>query len=431
MIGDLKIDKEYPNLSKYWKDISYCCRCKCCIQSYNPEGKGTEGTGTGRGIYLVCPLFNVTGFDALSGFGRMSVSKSLLEGRAELSPSMVEWIYSCALCGNCKYVCPTNLETPLKRDDSGDIVPGLDITGVVEALRADCFLKGLGPLPHQKAAIKSIEYYDNPWQQPRSGRTRWAKDLKIKDLSKEGVDGDILYYVGCTYAYSPGIQKILKNTAKILKTADCDFGILGAKEKCCGSISKRLGDFEQFEKLASENVKAINDLGVSTVITSCAGCYRTLKNEHTEIEDSDYEVYHVVEYLNKLIKEEKLDLKNPVNSKVTYHDPCHLGRYGGVYDAPRKVLEAIPGLELNEMLRKKRYSFCCGGGGGLKFGFSEVALEMAKERLCDPNIKYLSLDAVVTACPWCEINISDAVKSYGLGMEVFDIVELVAKSIGD
>lgn len=215
----------------------------------------------------------------------------------------------------------------------------------------------------------------------------------------------------------------------ILKKADCDFGVLGASERCCGSISKRLGDFDQFEKLAKENVKAINDLGVSTVITSCAGCYRTLKNEHTEIEDANYEVMHVVEYLNKLLKDAKLELKNPIDLKATYHDPCHLGRFGGVYDAPRKVLDAIPGLELKEMLRKKRYSFCCGGGGGLKFGFSEVALEMAKERLCDPNFKDEGVDAVITACPWCEINISDATKAYGLDMKVYDIIELVAKSM--
>jgi Fe-S oxidoreductase len=259
--------------------------------------------------------------------------------------------------------------------------------------------------------------------QPRSKRNAWVKDLKkmeIKDLNKE--KAEVLLFVGCTYGLSQELKGTILNIAKILKANKVDFGILGNEEVCCGSPAEKLGLLDEFERLATANIKKFNSLGVKTIITPCAGCFGTIGLEYNEMaEKKNFEVLHVAEYLDRLIADKKIKFKKEVPVTVTWHDPCHMGRMSrpyvpgkdllGVYDEPRNILKAIPGVELVEMERIREYAWCCGGGGGAFTAFKDFAQWTARERI--EEAKDTGASMIVTSCPWCESNL----RAGGIGME--------------
>jgi Fe-S oxidoreductase len=260
-------------------------------------------------------------------------------------------------------------------------------------MREEACEKGHGPLPAHKEFIQSIMNYDNVWMQPRTRRANWARKLKIKDLSKKGEKADVLYYVGCTYAYKPGMSQVPTGTARLMKKAGIDFGILGAKEVCCGGIADNVGDKKTFKEIADKNMKMFEDVGAKTIVTNCPGCSMTFSEKYAQLlkkdtKDLPYVVQHATVYINELIQSGKIKFKKNLNMRVTYHDPCHLGRRGepykhwegeriqwgltdpprelnrgvhGVYEPPRNILKSIPGINLVEMERIKEYSGYCQG----------------------------------------------------------------------
>jgi Fe-S oxidoreductase len=337
----------------------------------------------------------------------------------------------------------------------------LNIIGVLDALREEACEKGYGPLPAHKEFINSITNYDNVWKQPRTRRGNWAKKMGIKDLSKKGETADVLYYVGCTYAYKPGMETVPKATAAILKKAGIDFGILGAKEVCCGGIADNIGDLKSFKEFAQKNIDMFKEIGAKTIVTNCPGCFMTFSEKYARIQGIDtkdlpYKCVHTSEYLEQLINEGKIKFTKPVNKQVTWHDPCHLGRRGepythwegkrvafgltepprelnrgvkGVYDAPRNILKAIPGLKLVEMERIREYAWCCGSGGGAKSAYPDFALSTAKERI--EEAECTGAGTIVTACPWCEANLNDGIDASESKMKVEDILDLVLEAMGE
>jgi len=234
----------------------------------------------------------------------------------------------------------------------------------------------------------------------------------------------VLYYVGCTEALIGDMQKVAVGTMKTLMAADVDFGILGQDEVCCGSTMLRIGDRKGFEKFRDRNIEILNNLGVETIVTACAGCTGAFKEEYAEY--LNCEILHVSEYLERLIAKGKIKPKNKIEKKVTYHDPCHLGRYCGIYDAPRNILDAIPGIKLVEMERIREDAYCCGAGGGCSTAFPEFAVWAATRRLEEAR-ETTGCETVVSACPFCEQNIGNACKN--VGMEILDVTELLAESI--
>jgi Fe-S oxidoreductase len=255
----------------------------------------------------------------------------------------------------------------------------------------------------------------------RGKRAEWAKDLSVKSFD-EGMEA--LYFVGCYLSFDPRMKKVATATAKILQKAGVEFGILGAKESCCGESIRKTGCEDVFKNLAKENIKTFIDNGVKKIIVSSFHCYHTFKNEYPEFM-VNFEVVHSTQYLAELIRQGRLELTGAYGKKVTYHDPCYMGRHNDVYDEPRDVLKAVSGLELVEMPDFGKDSLCCGGGGGRIWmdtpkeeRFSDLRLEQAKA---------VGAEVLVTACPYCITNFEESKLNleYDEVLEVKDITEII------
>jgi len=265
----------------------------------------------------------------------------------------------------------------------------------------------------------------NTLNEERAKRADWAKGLSVKPFA-EGMD--ILYFPGCYPSYDPRSKKLAAATANILNKAGVEFGILGSKEVCCGESIRKTGDEEVFQKLAKENIKTFIDNGVKKILVSSPHCYHTFKNEYPEFM-VHFEVIHMAQYLFELINEGRLEFSKEYAKKVTYHDPCYLGRHNGVYDEPREVLKRVPGLELNEMPDYGVDSLCCGGGGG------RVWMETHKgERFSDLRIEQamaVGAEVLVTACPYCITMFEDSRITLDVTekIEIKDITEIIQEVI--
>ncbi len=396
-------------LADYRDMLWGCARCNWCQNQWGWNVKSAEYSE-------ICPAFHEYRIFPYSGMGKMHIARALLEGDFEYEddPDVIRFFYTCTTCGACEMNCQRLQDKePLK---------------VNETLRAQFVRDGIGPMPEHRTLIKSVKNYDNPWMQPRSQRNRWSRKLAIKDIAKE--PAETLYFVGCTTAFDNTQWHVAQNTAYLLQQAGVDLGMLGKNEICCGSPVARIGDRDTFIQLASRNIDLLNKTGASEIVTFCPGCYRALKYDYSEIPGAPElkpKVFHTTEYMNNLIASEKLHLKQAVPMKVTWHDPCHLGRHCGIYDAPRAILSAIPGIELLEMERIKDQSWCCGGGGGARTAFIDFALKTAAKRI--DEARKTGAGAIVTSCPFCEQNIGDALNTMNDPLGLFDLTDLLIKSI--
>jgi Fe-S oxidoreductase len=404
-----KSDKKFfeKGLEDYKDSIWGCARCNWCQNQWGWNVKSAE-------FSEVCPAFHEYRIFPYSGMGKMHMARALLEGDfdCEDAPELVKFLYTCTTCGACEMNCQRLQDKePLQ---------------VNETLRAQLVRDGIGPMTEHKSLIKSIINYDNPWLQPRTQRDRWARKIPVKDVSKE--KAETLYFVGCTAAFDNTLWRVTQNTAKILLHAGVDLGMLGKKEICCGSPVARIGDRETFITLAKRNIELLNDAEVKEIVTFCPGCYRAIKYDYKEVPgvpELNAQVYHATEYIDKLIREEKLEITGELPMRVTWHDPCHLGRHCGIYEEPRRILKAIPGTELLEMERIKDQSWCCGGGGGVRTAFMDFAQKTATKRI--KEAKNTGAQAIVTECPFCEQNLGDALGKMDEDMELYDLTELLMK----
>ncbi len=405
-------DKKFfeKSLEDYRDQVWGCARCNWCQNQWGWNVKNAKYSE-------ICPAFHEYRFFPYSGMGKMHIARAMIEGDFDYedAPELAEFIYTCTACGACEMNCQRMQDKePLK---------------VNETLRAQLVRDGIGPLPEHKNLIRSVKSYDNPWMQPRTQRDRWARKIKIKEAKKDKCE--TLFFVGCTTALDPSMVAIAQDTANILLKAGVDLGMLGKDELCCGSPIARVGDRETFISLAKRNIERLNSLGVKEIVTSCPGCFRAIRHDYAEIPgvpEINFKVYHTVEYIDRLIKEEKLKLKIDIPLKVSWHDPCHLGRHCGIYDAPRDILNAIPGIELMEKERIKDQSWCCGGGGGARTAFLDFAQATAG-KLIDEVKNTTDAEAIVTCCPFCEQNIGDVLSRTEDKLELIDLIALVKKAV--
>ncbi len=350
----------------------------------------------------VCPWNRVTKF---------SMRKLVREATFGLTEIESEDIWRCTTCGRCPQQCPRDV----KQIDS------------VVALRRIATEYGVFPTSVKpiRAIRGSLVAEGNTLSEDRNIRGDWAKGLSVKPFTE---DMDILYFPGCYPSYDPRSKKIAVATANILNKAGVSFGILGSKENCCGESIRKTGDEEVFQRLAKENIKTFIDNGVKKILVSSPHCYHTFKNEYPEFM-VHFEVIHISQYLFELIQEGRLEINKEYKKKITYHDPCYLGRHNGIYDEPREVLKKIPGIELNEMPDSRVDSLCCGGGGG------RVWMETQKgERFSDLRLEQaigVGAEELVTCCPYCITMFEDSRLTLDVteSIEVKDITEILQEVI--
>jgi Fe-S oxidoreductase len=347
----------------------------------------------------VCPWNKVRNF---------SIRKIVREATFGLSEIESEDIWRCTTCGRCPQRCPRGVE---------QIEVGVSLRRV--ASNYEVFPASVKSARTARASLISE---GNPLQGDRKTRADWAKDLPLKTY-EEGMEA--LFFVGCYLSYDPRMRKVAVATANILNKAGIEFGILGDKESCCGESIRKTGSEEVFKQLAKDNIKTFVDNGVKKIIVASPHCYHTFKNEYPEFM-VHFEVVHMAQYIFELINEGRLELTGEFAKKVTYHDPCYLGRHNSIYDEPRDVLKKIPGLELNEMAESRRDSLCCGGGGGRIWmdtpkedRFSDLRLKQAQE---------VGAEVLVTACPYCITNFEESRLNleYEDVLEIKDITEIVS-----
>ena len=355
------------------------CRCGCCKDE--------------------CPMYSEILEETISPKGRNQVIRAIASGELEPDERAMRIAYSCLLCRRDEITCLAQLKN----------------AEATETFREYLLEKGVPLLPEHEALIKSLSNYGNPWQESRIARKRWAKEFAANKV----VPGktDVLFYVGCTYALDRSLQEGPKALARIMTKAGERFGLLLEDELCCGSTAKRIGQGKLFEKLRGQNEKALRSTGAKRIVTACAGCYKTLKQDYPAL-DTDMPIMHSSEYLADLVRRGRLPLKR-TSVKVTYHDPCHLGRHAGVYDPPREVLQSIPELKLVEMKSSKDLSRCCGGGAGVKTAYPEVSQKAALRRL--KEAEKTGAQVLVTTCPFCVQTLRAAAETSG---SKIDVVEL-------
>jgi Fe-S oxidoreductase len=346
---------------------------------------------------VVCPWNKVRPF---------SIRKIVWQAALGLPEIELDEIWRCTTCGNCPARCPRGVE---------QIEVGVAIRRLATAY--DVFPESVSPLGGVTASLVSD---GNPLSEERDRRDAWASGLSLKPFT-EGTE--LLYFVGCYYSYDPRLKKVAVATAKILQKAGVDFGILGSRESCCGESIRKTGNEDAFKALARDNIKAFIDNGVKKVLVASPHCYHTFKNEYPEFM-VNFEVVHVTQLLAELIEQGRLELSGSYAKKVTYHDPCYLGRHNGVYNEPRDVLQKLPGLDLVEMPDSRENSLCCGGGGG------RIWMETPKEeRFSDLRVAQaadVEADVLATSCPYCISNFEESRLAMGEGApEVKDITEVL------
>jgi len=354
----------------------------------------------------LCPWNRVINF-----FSPRRIVRQASFGMTEIE---TEDIWRCTTCGRCPQRCPR----------------GVKIIDLMRSLRKIATEYGVFPehVKPVKTANASLVAEGNPLSEERKKRADWAKGLSIKEFTE---DTEILYFPGCYLCYDPRLKKVARATAEVLNKAEVDFGILGEKENCCGESIRKTGDEELFKQLAKENIKTFIDNGVRKILVSSPHCYHTFKNEYPDFM-VNFEVIHISQFLFKLINDGKLEFIKEYPKKITYHDPCYLGRHNGIYNEPREILKKIPGVELIEMPDNREDSLCCGGGGGRVWmetpkgeRFSELRLQQAID---------IKADVLVTSCPYCITMLEDSRKTLEdekgeIPLEVKDITEVIQEVI--
>jgi heterodisulfide reductase subunit D len=411
----INIEKFSPRMLMELDACTRCGECSNWCPAYDQDSREPL-TPRGRARLFKDIISRQHGaFSADSLLGKLCGKKPVNE---EEMKAFAKDLYACSTCMQCHFVCPVAIDT----------------VELWERIRETIVDGGYGPLDSQKDLVLKTKNYDNPWGQPRSSRARWGKLAKKKkrikdepkDISKS--KSEVLYFVGCTASYDNNVEEVGINTTNILDAAGIDFGILGNKEKCCGSVLLRMGDRPSFEKLCKENIEQFNDLGIKTLVTSCAGCMKTIREDYAKIGKLNFEVKHTCEYIVDLIKQKKLEMKTPVNLTVTYHDPCHLGRHSGVFEAPRELMSLIPGVRLVEMERNRENSRCCGAGGGLKSGYPDMQNKISQKRVEDTL--RTGATELVSACPFCYQGLQIGIQAMNAPVRMRDITELVCMGLG-
>ncbi|WP_322813903.1 heterodisulfide reductase-related iron-sulfur binding cluster [Chloroflexus sp.] len=426
---EAEIEKDEPRLGVTtladltWKrrmDLDACMRCGRC-QSVCPA----HASGA-----LLSPKYLITKMADLQRGDPIHFKDGTVRTLAELSENgttaetlplvgtiiEAEELWACTTCNACVHECPAMIE---------------HVDDIVDMRRHLTMIASEVP-QGVKRVLEGIERQSNPWRLPARERTAWTEGLDVPVLAeKEQVE--VLYWVGCAPSYDERSRKVARAMVQLLQCAGVDFAILGEEECCTGDPARRMGEELLFQSQAQQAIETMHQYKFRTIVTTCAHCFNSIKNEYPQFGGRagvDYEVVHHTEFLARMVREGRLKPQTPIHERVAYHDPCYIGRYNDVYDDPRSLLASIPGLELVEAPERNRErAMCCGGGGG------NVWLEKWGER----NVNVIRLEqltaaqpqTLAVACPFCMVMFEDAAKNTGRAetLQRRDVAELLLESV--
>jgi len=408
-------------IDEYKNYIYRCIHCRACRFCYSGE-PDRAGYRDYTGILTNCTAGKKYGWESHYGSGKMWIARAVIEGTLQPSEEMADVLLRCPTCGNCQVQCENNIPT----------------TEIIEALRAACVDAGVQSHEKHSAFLQSIQMNNNPYNEKHEMRTSWMQNPKDRKA-------DLIYFVGCTAAYRQ--SDIAGSTAGLLEKLGLDFSVM-RNEVCCGSPALRIGQVSVVKQLLEKNIEALEHAGAKKVLFSCAGCFRTFKVDYPKyVGELPFEVVHAVEFFADLLDKKALTPSKPFSQRVTWHDPCHLGRHITAhvkgrasiessevkkfrqewFEKPRRILRSIPGIELVEMYRNREDAWCCGAGGGVRSAYPDLASETAQERIREAEAAGAS--SLITACPFCLTNLSDAARAMSSQTRVLDLFQLLVQAV--
>jgi Fe-S oxidoreductase len=357
-----------------------------------------------------CPTYRKFRFETYSPGGRMWLIRAWLNNEIENSPRFQDIIFSCATCANCVEHCVFTFRE--------------DLVNIFMAAREELVNKGIIP-PPVRDYLKNINISGNPYKEPAGERGKWAEGTAVKPYEGQ----EYLFYVGDVGSYDERGRKIAKSVANLLIKGGVSFGILADREICDGNEVKTLGEAGLFQFLAGQNISLFNELGVKKIITLDPHALNAFRKFYPAL-GGKFSVFHYSQVLLPLIQSQALAL-HEYRARVTYHDPCYLGRHNGEYEAPRKILRAIPGLEFVEMDEHGENAFCCGGGGGNFFTDILGGGDEAPNRIRIRQPLETGAGIVAVACPQCAKMLEDGLKAEELEdrLEVLDLAEILTRAL--
>jgi len=387
------MDRNQP--LKYYNDLFYQCgKCGTCRTAYQDSWAP------------VCPSGEFGKFESYYLGGRNLLTWGLTSEKLEWSENLAKIFFHCALCLACSQQC----QIPEIHHYAGEWLM---------AMREEAVQRGFGPMPEHSRYTENIFQQHNPYMEEKEHRLDW-----LPSTIKISQDAKLAYFVGCTSSYRE--QNVAISTAEILNALNIEFKIL-IDEQCCGSPVFMTGQFEAGKKIAETNIQLFQEANLEHIITSCAGCYHALK----DIYPNKFGLHHGIEilllpeFLLGKLNNGELTFKKNIPIKVTYHDPCHIGRHMGIYEPPRDLLEKIPGIELIEMVRNRHNAWCCGSGSGVRSSFKDLSSFAANERI--EEAKATNAQAIISSCPFCLNQFKANIKNNEIN--AMDISELIKEAL--
>ncbi len=402
-----------------WKqrlDIFTCTECGRCREVCPTHLTGKPLSPKGFMVDLRHALYTDANaiVDTASGRGDAKTEQA----QADRKPLIGGWIeeetiWACTTCRYCESACPVTITYTDKLID----------------LRRHLVLERSEFPKEAQTAFNGMERQGNPWNLAAADRGAWAEELPFPVLTMaeaEKGDVDVLFWVGCAGSYEDRGKKVSKALATLLHEAGVKFAILGSEESCNGDAARRLGNEYLFQTLAQQNVETINGYGIKKIVTNCPHCFNTMKNEYPDF-GGHFEVVHGTELVAKLVEEGRIKLSEKVERTVTFHDACYLGRHNEIYDPPRAILRAIPGVVLKEVGRKRETGMCCGAGGGRMWLDETIGTRINQVRYAE--LDSVGADGIGVSCPFCMVMLGNAKTETNGRADAFDVLELAAEAL--
>jgi heterodisulfide reductase subunit D len=382
LIGEVKNMKP----DQLAQEFDQCIKCGLCLAT--------------------CPAYKELLLEKYTPRGKVQLARYYARGELDLTERYRDIFAKCLLCGACAATCPS----------------GVDLKKIFLGMREEITGKK-GAHPMVERTMRAIAEHRNISGEDNEERWDWKDSLKgVPESVFQKKKAEVVYFVGCVSSFFPMVQTIPQKFAGILGAAGADFTILGGEEWCCGFPLIGAGLPARVEELKAHNLERIHALGAQKVIFSCPSCYRTWKEHY----GSDLELYHTSQYIQELVRTGAIRFKQ-TEMTVTYHDPCDLGRNAGVFDAPREILKAIPGLKLAELENNRMKSVCCGGGGNVEMVDPELTAAVAQKKI--EEIGRTGAKTVVTSCQQCVRTIKGRARRQKLDLQVLDLNELVYQAM--